>query len=347
MFGVETVFMVISWGCISDNLLEMRGNKYCMSSECSEDDLPLVTIITPTYNSIPQYLKEAIESVLEQTYPKIEYIITDDGSSVFHEELIHELLRVGNRGNITWKIIRHDENVGTVKNMNGAIRESHGEYIFGLAHDDVYYDERVIEEWVAEFQKTGALVMTGLRECWDMEVNAPTETLPTIEEREYLVERTPRELNKILHRYNFISGASTAQSKECIDKYKLFDEQYRLLEDYPAYLKLTYNDVRIIFWPRKVIKYRKVGITSNTKKIHGNLQLDNDGRILLKQKMKEGERGDKLILSLLYILASIRIKATSLLFRTNAYDLKKARVFWGPEWALKKILRLVGIVVER
>ena len=86
-----------------------------MSPECSEDDLPLVTIITPTYNSNPQYLKEAIESVLEQTYPKIEYIITDDGSSVFHEELIHELLEGGNRGNITWKIIRHDAG-GTKRN---------------------------------------------------------------------------------------------------------------------------------------------------------------------------------------------------------------------------------------
>ena len=77
------------------------------------------------------------------------------------------------------------------------------------------------------------------------------------------------------------------------------------------------------------------------------MQLDNDGRILLKQKMKEEEGRDKLILSLFYILASIRIKAMWLLFRTNAYDLKKTRVFWGPEWALKKILRLVGIVVER
>jgi len=312
-----------------------------MSPECSEDDLPLVTIITPTYNSNPQYLKEAIESVLEQTYPKIEYIITDDGSSVFHEELIHELLRVGNRGNITWKIIRHDENVGTVKNMNGAIRESHGEYIFSLAHDDVYYDERVIEEWVAEFQRTGALVITGLRECWDLRKNAPTEILPTIEERRYLIEKKPRELNLILHRYNFISGASTAYSKGCMNKYRLFDEQYNLLEDYPSYLKLTYCGEVIHFWERETIKYREVGITSNINKTRGNLQLDKDFITLRIQKMKE-ERGlTKLIFAIDYILGSIRVKAIGAIFKTNSYNRKRAQILYIPEYLAKNLLKII------
>ena len=187
----------------------MRGNKYCMSSECSEDDLPLVTIITPTYNSNPQYLKEAIESVLEQTYPKIEYIITDDGSSVFHEELIHELLEERNRGNITWKIIRHDENIGIVKNMNGAIRESHGEYIFPLAHDDVYYDERVIEEWAQEFKRTRALVITACMGIPEMH-----ETTPVDRDRIMLQNQDKYNLRNVLRLRNIICAPATAQSRE-------------------------------------------------------------------------------------------------------------------------------------
>ena len=328
MFGVGTVFMVMSLGCISDNLLEMKGNKYCMSPECSEDDLPLVTIITPTYNSNPQYLKEAIESVLEQTYPKIEYIITDDGSSVFHEELIHELLGVGNRGNVTWKIIRHDENVGTVKNMNGAIRESHGEYIFPLAHDDVYYDERVIEEWVKEFQRTGALVITGLKESFN-EANNIVSISPKKETAKYLLYLSPRELNKLLLIDNFISGASTAYSRKCIIKYNLFDEQYRVLEDYPSYIEITHNGDSINFWARPVIMYRLVGISSGSR--YRNIQQDIDNVTLFEKRVAYSSGINKLILILRNQQLLFKIKVILARIKSYHYDFRKFWVITYPE----------------
>lgn len=44
---------------------------------------------------------------------------------------------------------------------------------------------------------------------------------------------------------NFVSGASTYYKKEIFDKYGLFDEKYKLLEDYPFYVNLAFNNEKL------------------------------------------------------------------------------------------------------
>lgn len=281
MSGVETVCMVIIFGCISVNLLDMKDNKYYMSPECSEEDMPLVTIITPTYNSNPQYLKEAIESVLEQTYPKIEYIITDDGSSVFHDELIHELLETKNRGNVIWKIIRHGVNVGTVKNMNGAIRESHGEYIFGLAHDDLLYDSAVISKRVKHFLETSALITVGYLEVCDSKLLPLGKLLPSPRNAMKIQHLSPSKLYLELAFKNYIPGSSLAQSRICFDTYGLYDENFQLVEDWPRIMKLLENNIQIYLWDGLSVKYRtssggvSSGNTDNLIFLHDSLRFQS------------------------------------------------------------------------
>ena len=50
------------------------------------DRYPLITVLTLSYNST--YIYESIQSVLEQSYPHIEYIIVDDGSGAFCQDEI-------------------------------------------------------------------------------------------------------------------------------------------------------------------------------------------------------------------------------------------------------------------
>ena len=286
MSGVETVFMVIICGCISVNLLEMKDNKYYMSPECSEEDLPLVTIITPTYNSNPQYLQEAIESVLGQTYPKIEYIITDDGSKKFPEDLIVNYLKKNNCGNVDWKIIKNITNIGTVKNLNGAVSISNGDYIFVLAQDDILYDSDVITKRVRHFLETNALITVGYLEVCDSKLLPLGKLFPSPRNAKKIQHLSPSKLYLELAFKNYIPGPSLAQSRICFDTYGLYDENFQLVEDWPRIMKLLENNIQIHLWDGLSIKYRtssggvSSGNTDNLIFLHDSLRFQS---LLLKK----------------------------------------------------------------
>jgi glycosyltransferase involved in cell wall biosynthesis len=97
---------------------------------------PLVSIIIPVYNG-KNYLNEAIESALNQTYSNIEVIVVNDGSNDSGEtEKI--ALSYGK------KILYYSkENVGVASALNHGILKMNGEYFSWLSHDDKYYREKI------------------------------------------------------------------------------------------------------------------------------------------------------------------------------------------------------------
>src|SRR5882762_9777707 len=95
--------------------------------------LPLVTIITPTYNRA-DLLMETIESVLSQDYPNIEYIVLDDGSTDGTEEKVK-----GQRSKFkSDKVFRFysQENKGETKTVNRGFSLASGEIICVVSSDD-------------------------------------------------------------------------------------------------------------------------------------------------------------------------------------------------------------------
>ena len=78
---------------------------------------------------------------MEQSYPHIEYIIVDDGSGVFCQDEIRTYIKNRKGNNLEdYQVIVHPQNLGTVKASNTGLVHSHGEYIFNLAADDVFFD---------------------------------------------------------------------------------------------------------------------------------------------------------------------------------------------------------------
>jgi glycosyltransferase involved in cell wall biosynthesis len=94
---------------------------------------PLISVVLPVYNR-PEYLGKAIDSVLNQTYPKWELIIADDASDRETRELYR---KYGSIPQI--KIHFNSENVGLFPNLNQGIVRCEGAYIVLLCSDDFLF----------------------------------------------------------------------------------------------------------------------------------------------------------------------------------------------------------------
>jgi GT2 family glycosyltransferase len=223
------------------------------------DNFPLVSIIVLTYNKFSN-INENLESIFSQDYENIELIISDDCSTNFPYERVKEKTR--NRPpNVKNIIIRNNnENIGIVKNYNTAIKASSGKYIIPLSIDDIFYKNDVVSSIVQFFQKENLLIITGLRNVFTEDMTESLYILPCDEDIDILI-KSPLETYKRLCINNFISGSCTSFSRMLFEKYGWFDEKYLLLEDYPKYLSLTRQGVKIGFLRKIVIKYSIGGVS--------------------------------------------------------------------------------------
>jgi glycosyltransferase involved in cell wall biosynthesis len=117
--------------------------------------LPLVSIVMPVFNG-SDYLREAIDSALAQTYPNVEIIVVNDGSD--DDGKTREIaLSYG-----AAIVYLEKENGGVATALNMGIQAAHGKYISWLSHDDAYLPNKlerqvpVLERLVAEGKKAVA-----------------------------------------------------------------------------------------------------------------------------------------------------------------------------------------------
>lgn len=101
-----------------------------------KEKFPLVSIIIPSYNH-EKYIKETIESIVNQTYKNIELIVIDDGSKDNSVRIIQEL------SNKYGFIFLHRPNKGLSGTLNEGIKLSKGKYFAGCASDDIYALDKI------------------------------------------------------------------------------------------------------------------------------------------------------------------------------------------------------------
>lgn len=108
------------------------GSESLLESQTLDSALPLVTIITPSYNQ-GAFIRETIESVLSQDYPNLEYWIIDGGSTDNSVEIIREY---ANDPRVHWL---SEPDKGQADAVNKGFLRAQGEIIGWLNSDDTFY----------------------------------------------------------------------------------------------------------------------------------------------------------------------------------------------------------------
>ena len=95
-----------------------------------------ISVVMPTYNTAVSVLREAVDSILAQTFRDFEFLIIDDGSTNESAAYLNTL------EDPRIRVIRNKTNIGITKSLNIGFREARGKYIARMDSDDVSFPER-------------------------------------------------------------------------------------------------------------------------------------------------------------------------------------------------------------
>lgn len=229
---------------------------------------PLISVVTCTYNKF-ETIFYTIDSVLQQDYPYMEYIITDDGSLSFPYEAVCTHIEKNKRENLVdYKIIRNSSNLGTVRNLNGAFKQAKGKYILVLSGDDAYNSNHVLSEIVTRMLNNDSNVLVTSRIACDCNFK-PQYVLPHYIFRKRLLKmNTARKQHGLFiggHYFDMASGSAMSYKKDFLEKEGYFDEKYLLWEDGPFLERYLRNNCIDMAYDIISIKYQLGGISTSDK----------------------------------------------------------------------------------
>lgn len=239
---------------------------------------PLVSVIIPAYNCA-RYLPAAIESVLQQTYPAIEIVVVDDGSTDETPEVLLRYPRV---------MAIRQSNGGLSHARNQGIRRCRGEFVALLDGDDIWPETKLSDQ-VAFMQKHPEIgVLFGdARRFAD---NGWTE--PTLFTRysldaaffgsDYLVVDPVKKLLPM----NFIPVGTALVRKRCLFEAGLFDENFRRVEDWDIWFRIALQAQ--FAYSRKVWKLKR----SHDSNLSNNTEAMTIAAITAMEKLLSEHRGE-------------------------------------------------------
>ena len=219
--------------------------------------MPLVSIVIPAYNA-SNYLAEAIDSALAQTYPNVEIIVVNDGSK---DDGATERIALSYGEKIRYI---SKENGGSSSALNVGIANMSGEWFSWLSHDDLYLPDK-LETQVRYIQslgiETSKLSKHLFFSAWDL-IDASGKTIRAFDQKH--ADSLAKQINHLTHNGYLIAeptehvyhGCSCLVHKDAFSEVGSFDEKLRLLNDADLWYRLYSAGYAVHFIPKVLVKGR-------------------------------------------------------------------------------------------
>ncbi len=240
-----------------------------------------ISLITVCYNS-SAYIRSAIESVLSQTYPDIEYILVDGGSTDATVAIIQGYEPCF-EGRMRWV---SEPDKGIYDAMNKGIRMATGEVVGILNSDDFYTDPDGIARMAQTFQSQN------VDSCFaDVRFVHPENLEKTV--RYY----SSAHFHPGKFRYGFMPAHPTFfVRKAFFEKYGYYQTDYKIAADYELLIRFLYtHKLSYAYIPTALIKMRTGG--ASTRSLKSNYILNKE---IVRGCKENGIYTNLLILSLKY-----------------------------------------------
>jgi len=216
---------------------------HCASMESISDNDVRISVITVVFNG-ERYLEYTIESVINQTYPNIEYIVIDGGSEDGTLDIIRKY-----SDHIDYWVSEPDS--GIYNAMNKGIFEAKGDVI-GILNADDFYDLRACENVARAFDRErDVFLVHGAMNI----LNEKSEIVSTYGSK--------RSMNELLvapysHPTCFIR-------REFYETYGMFDEAFSTAADYDLMLRFINSGLKEYYVDCVLANFRRVGVTSQSR----------------------------------------------------------------------------------
>lgn len=208
--------------------------------------MPLVSVIMPSYN-YEEYISEAIESVLKQTFDDFELIIIDDAS----KDNSKKIIQLFDKKSIKIRSFFHQKNQGLAKTVNECIKKAKGKYISYFSSDDIWFKEK-LEKQLEILEKDEDLIV------WSegLIVNAKSDFTGELftQIHSALNRKKSGDIFEELLKNNYICGVSLIFKRENLKNVRR-DEHLEYLSDYKFLVDLA-KEYKFYFIPEPLVMYR-------------------------------------------------------------------------------------------
>lgn len=297
----------------------------------------LVSIVVLIYNS-QDFIKETLKSIVEQSYKEIEILLCDDCSNDNSLIIAEEFLKSVKFN--SFKIIKNEVNLGIPKNCNNGVEAARGEYIKLIAADDILIKD-CIKSNVEFMEKNKNNIQ------YSRLINFHVENGEIIESKSNFVFdkkinnlTAEQQFDKMIFE-NFIPAPTVFFRKNVFEKYGMFNEKYKLMEDYPMWVKVLYNNEKIYFLDEVTILYRIHNASlSNSNEKHVNIGMFNCYKEYIATEFIEYLLNKRKYMHIYHKKIEI-LKMQKIVDRGNVKGVSEKGVKWynllDPLWFINKI----------